>query len=64
MKHERLIIYPQDIQRITGRSERYAQQILSTIKKRLGKEKHQLITREEFCEFSGLRVEDVEGYLN
>jgi hypothetical protein len=63
MKRERVVIYPQDIQRITGRSERYAQQILQTIKKSVGKEKHQLVTREEFCEFSGLTQEDLESYL-
>ena len=63
MKHQRLVIYPQDIQRITGRSERYAQTIICLIKKRLGREKHQQVTREEFCEFLGLNPADVDGYL-
>ena len=62
MKLERVIIYPQDIQRITGRSERYAQRMLRVIKKRLGKKKHQLVTFEEFCEFSGLSVDELEKY--
>lgn len=63
MKRRRLVIYPQDIQHITGRGERYAQQVLQTIRKRLGKEKHQLVTLEEFCDFAGLRPEDLEEYL-
>lgn len=63
MERARLIIYPQDIQRITGRSERYARKILTKVKKRLGKEKHQLVTCDEFCNFLGLPAEDVERYL-
>lgn len=63
MKSTRLVIYPQDIQRITGRSERYAQRTLKIIKKRLGKEKHQFVTYEEFCEFSGISAEDLKKYL-
>ena len=63
MKHNRLVIYPKDIQRITGRSESYARRILSTIKKRLGKQKHQLVTYDEFCEFAGLDVQDLDEYL-
>lgn len=63
MKRERLIIYSQDIQRITGRSERYAQCVMQSIRKRLGKEKHQLVTWEEFCEFAGLSVEDISEFL-
>ena len=63
MKRTRLVIYPQDIQLITGRSERHAQRILKNIKKRLGKEKHQFVTYQEFCEFSGLSGEELERYL-
>lgn len=64
MKRNRFVIYAQDIQLITGRSERYAQRILRVIRKRLGKEKHQLVTYAEFCEFSGLSAEDLEEFLN
>lgn len=63
MKRSRLVIYPKDIQRITGRSEAYAQRIIRTIKKKLGKQKHQFITYEEFCEFSGLDPRDLDEYL-
>ena len=63
MERHRLVIYAQDIQLITGRSERYAQRILTIIKKRLHKEKHQFVTYEEFCEFSGLSLEDLQKYL-
>jgi hypothetical protein len=63
MKLNRLVIYPKDIQLVTGRSERYARKIIMTIKKRLGKQKHQFVTYDEFCEFAGLNVEDFEEYL-
>jgi hypothetical protein len=58
-KYDRIVVYSQDIQRITGRSERYAQTVLKTIKKDLGKKKHQLITWQEFCAFGGLDLEDI-----
>lgn len=63
MKNKRIIIYAQDVQRITGRSERYGQEVLQEIKRKLGKEKNQLVTAEEYCRFAGLRPEDVEEYL-
>lgn len=63
MKRSRLVIYPKDIQVITGRSESYARRILRTIKQSLGKEKHQFVTYEEFCGFLGIRIEELEEYL-
>jgi tRNA A58 N-methylase Trm61 len=63
MKRNRLIIYPKDIQLITGRGERYAERVIRTIKQRLGKQKHHLVTYEEFCKFAGLSLHDLEEYL-
>ena len=53
----RICIYPKDIQRITGRSERYGRNIINEIKLRLKKEPHQYITIHEFAEYSGLDLE-------
>lgn len=63
MKDHGLVIYPKDIQRVTGRGEGHARRILRMIKKKLGKERHQFVTYDEFCEFSGLRKEDIDKYL-
>ena len=63
MKRNRIVIYPKDVQLITGRGIRYAQRILRIIRKRVGKKEEQLVTIEEFCEFTGLRFEDFEEHL-
>lgn len=62
MKQPGLFIYAKDVQRITGRSEAYARRTLRMIKKRLGKEEHQLVTYEEFCEFIGISRQNLEQY--
>ena len=61
---KRVCIYPKDIQRITGRSERYGRKILQDIRKYLGKESHQFITINEFSEYSGIELEIVSQYIN
>ncbi|MAZ29290.1 MAG: hypothetical protein CL868_19740 [Cytophagaceae bacterium] len=63
MKLSRLCIYPKDIQRITGRSERYGRQLLMDIKLYLGKEKHQFVTIYEFAMYCGLEVEEVAAFI-
>lgn len=50
----RLCIYPKDIQRITGKSERYSRSLLIKIKASIGKDRHQLITVEELAAYLGL----------
>ncbi len=60
---KRICIYPKDIQVITGKSERYGRSIIKLIKEHLNKEKHQLVTIDEFCEYMGLEVSDVEGLI-
>ncbi|MEQ3665435.1 hypothetical protein [uncultured Winogradskyella sp.] len=63
MKIVRACIYPKDIQRITGRSERYGRKLLNDIKAHFGKESYQFITAEEFAEYSGIKEEIVNRYL-
>lgn len=64
MRLKRIIIYPSDIQRITGKSERYARYLLKKIKNGLAKEDHHLITVKEFCEFTGVEVEEIEQFID
>ena len=59
----RLCIYPKDIQRITGKSERYSRNLIHTIKSALGKEEHQVLTVQEFCTYMGLPFESVKEMI-
>jgi hypothetical protein len=65
MKSEtvRLCIYPKDVQRITGKSERYSRILLQKIKGKYEKEVHQFVTVEEFCLYTGLKKEHVQPLL-
>lgn len=63
MLTKRCVIYPKDIQVITGRSERYCHSLIKKIKKYYGKGDHQFITQEEFSDFSGIPVEQVSKYI-
>lgn len=57
---KRLCIYPKDIVRITGRSERFSRILIQKIKTKLGKAEHQFLTIEEFCQYTGLEEEKVK----
>jgi hypothetical protein len=63
MTPKRACIYPKDIQRITGRSERYGRKLLQDIKDYFGKESYQFITIKEFAEYSGIEEDIVNKYL-
>ena len=63
MKTNRIIIYPKDVQRITGKSERYGRNLLNQIRKIKKKTKKQFISISEFAEFTGLAVEEITSYL-
>ena len=54
-----MCIYPKDVQRITGKTYRQARLYLKKVKESLNKESHQLISIEEFCDYSGLQIEHV-----
>ncbi|OOG69974.1 hypothetical protein [Flavobacterium sp. A45] len=59
IEQKRVCIYPKDVQRITGKSYRYARLLLIDIKKQLKKQEHQFISIEEFCLYTGLKLEQV-----
>lgn len=65
MKHtsKRVCIYPKDIQRITGKSYRQSTRILNQIRTSLNKSKNSLITINEFCDYIGLKQEQIEHLI-
>lgn len=60
---KRIFIYPKDVMQITGRSESYCRNLIKTIKDVHDKEKHQLVTIDEFCDYMGIEVSKVEAFV-
>ena len=60
---QRLCIYPKDVQRITGRSERYSRNLIRKIMLALNKQEHQFVSVQEFCHFTGLEYEKVKEFI-
>ena len=63
MEINRIIIYPKDVQRITGRSERYGRKLLCRIKKQYAKDQHQFVSIDEFATYTGLSVDLIRSNL-
>lgn len=63
MNLKRVCIYPKDIQRITGRSERYGRKLLNDIRNYFGKESYQFVTIKEFAEYSGIEEGLIVEYI-
>ena len=59
-RHNRIVIYPQDVAIITGRSDRYGRMIIKRIKEHLGKETHQFVTIKEFAEYMDIEMSLIE----
>jgi hypothetical protein len=57
IEQKRVCIYPKDIQRITGKSYRQSIRILQRIRKDLNKLQNELVSIEEFCEYTSLKYE-------
>ena len=60
---KRIVIYAKDVENITGRKERTARKLLKLIRHQFNKKKGDFITVDEFCQFTGLRVEQVQPFL-
>jgi hypothetical protein len=63
MMAERIIIYPKDVQRITGKSDRYARLLLRKIRDHFNKDVHQFVSVNDFCAYTGLALHEVERHL-
>jgi hypothetical protein len=54
MKTHRLVIYVDDVRSITGRSESYARKIIAAIRKKWNKQRHEVISLRELCDYLSL----------
>jgi hypothetical protein len=61
---KRVCIYPKDIMRITGKSERYSRRLLTRIKNHFSKSDHQFITVSEFSSYTGIDEAVIKDFLN
>ena len=59
----RIVIYPKDVQNITGKKERTARKLISDIRQSLGKSKNEFVTIDDFCSYTGLKNEQVVDFL-
>ena len=60
---KRLYICPKDVELLMGKSDRQSRRLVQQIKQYFGKERHQFLTLEEFCQYTGLRVERVREVI-
>jgi hypothetical protein len=63
MQIKRICIYPKDIERITGKSYRQSTRMMQAVRKSLNKLENELVTIEEFCQYAGLKIEQVEPLI-
>lgn len=59
----RIVIYPKDVENITGRRERAARKVLQKIRAAFGKDKDGFVTVREFSLYTGIDEEIVKEYL-
>lgn len=64
MGGKRICVYPQDLQVITGKGERYCRKVIQAVKVRNGKEKHQPVTFEEVGNYLKLPGERIFRIIN
>ena len=59
----RVVLYPKDVENITGRSERTARNLIQKIKMARGKSKNEFVTVKEFCAYTGIEEELIKEFL-
>jgi hypothetical protein len=60
---KRIVIYPKDVQNITGRKELAARKLINKIKAEFGKTKQGFVTVNEFCKFTGIPPDEVYKFM-
>ena len=59
----RVVIYPKDVENITGLGDRAARKLIQKIKTGLGKPKNNFVTVKEFCACTGIDEELICEFL-
>lgn len=59
----RVVLFPRDVENITGRSGRTARKLLQKIREALGKSNNEFVTVKEFCAFTGIEEELIKDFL-
>ncbi|MBI2730363.1 MAG: hypothetical protein HYX40_06380 [Sphingobacteriales bacterium] len=59
----RVVLYPKDVENITGRGSRTCRRLLQKIKQACGKSRNEFVTVKEFCLFTGISEELVKDFL-
>ena len=62
-KNSRVVIYPKDIQQLTGKSYRHALNLNQEIRTYFHKKKHQFLTVYEFADYTGILPEIILTHL-
>ena len=64
MSIKRVCLVPKDIAILTGRSEGHARRLVRSIKKKMGKERSDLLTVEEFCRYTKMNADKISQAIN
>jgi pyridoxine 5'-phosphate synthase PdxJ len=59
----RVVLYPKDVENITGRRGSTARRLIQRIREALGKSKHEFITIQEFSLFTGIDEDLIKDFL-
>lgn len=59
----RVVLYPKDVENITGRGSRTARRLLQKIKTACGKSRNEFVTIHEFSHFTGIPHQLIEDFL-
>jgi hypothetical protein len=60
---QRVVIYPKDVQRITGKSEKSSRRLIKKLKECSGKREHQFVSVEEFAIYTGLSIDLIKMHI-
>lgn len=59
----RVVVFPRDVENITGKKGRTARRYIEKMRKAYGKKKHQFITVKEFSSFTGIEEDVIHRFI-
>jgi transcriptional antiterminator len=59
----RIVIYPKDVQRLIGKSEKSSRELFRKIRLCKTKAKHQFVSIEDFADYTGISVDLIKQHL-